>query len=156
MKILKFLPIIIALLLLLCSCASKKACEKKYGDWIAKLKTDTLFFTDTIYIPPIVLLDTINITNMLHDTTLMYCPVFKEDPEHKVRLTYWTDKYQNLFISCQKTTDTIFVQGERVIVTVEKDPPENKGIGTFWEIVIVLTLILALMLTGKAIINKFT
>ena len=156
MKILKFLPITIALLLLLCSCATQKTCEKKYGDWVASLRKDTLFFTDTIYIPPMVVLDTINITNMLHDTTLIYCPVYTEDKEQKIRLTYWKDKYNNLIVKCQTKQDTVYVQGERVIVTVEKDPPERRGIGTFWEIVILLTLILALLLTAKAIINKFT
>lgn len=93
---------------------------------------------------------------MLHDTTLIYQPVYTEDPTHRVTLAYWKDAYGRLIIRCQTKPDTIRVQGERVIVRIKDDPPDKKGIGTFWEIALVLALLVALGLVVKGIIGKFT
>lgn len=149
------MAVLAVLILTASSCVNKKNCEKKYGDWIAKLEKDTIFFTDTVYIPPIVILDTINITELMQDTALIYQPVITEDPKHKATLAYWKDAYGRLIIRCQTKPDTIRAQGERIVIKVKDDPPD-KGIGTFWEIVLVISLLIALGLVVKGIISKFT
>lgn len=149
------MPVLAALILTASSCVTKKNCEKKYGDWIAKLEKDTIFFSDTVYIPPMVILDTINITDIMHDTTLIYQPVLTEDPKHKATLAYWKDAYGRLIVRCQTKPDTIRVQGERVVIRVKDDPPD-KGMSTFWEVILVISMLIALGLVVKGIIGKFT
>lgn len=117
-------------LVLMTSCVTERACERKFG-YVGYPSKEIIYLDTTIFIPGATVRDTFK----LRDTILNkeYYTAYETktiiDSTGRAQLQWYRDMYGNLVASCTATRDTVKIDK---VTTVIKEVQQKEKPLTFW------------------------